>query len=456
MNRRRSSALNRRRRSSVAGPDGGWGYMVALATGTADALISTFAYVLSPLFIELRRHFNASAGETSWVLSLQYISFVLACIGTSSGDQIGARKTVIIFGCIASVGILISSFATSIYFLYATVGLITGIGFAGSYSPMHVTNARYFPTRFPLVNGIAMLGPGIALFIFPPILQLCVDLYGWRGAFMVESAIIANLCVCGALLRPLKPTLGTIGGEKKETINNTALNREVWKEEDDDDDDDGSGKAPCICSLCEDYCELCRSPRFIIYLCSVLCVALAVSGALVHLQPRATEAQVGTAQQTSFLVSISGICSLFGRLGGSSLLVHFNILSSTSTFILSTMIIGVGCFIPNLADTYIGFTVLSGLLGVGSGMCFAVVLVCARHLVEFEQVSYSFAMVLSSFGVGLVIGAPIAGLIYDVSQHYDYAYYTLGAFSLLGGILLIPGQIVEKCKKRNDDEPTSL
>ncbi|XP_077995992.1 monocarboxylate transporter 9-like [Glandiceps talaboti] len=228
------------------------------------------------------------------------------------------------------------------------------------------------------------------------------------------------------------------------------------EDDDDDDDDEGSRKAPCIFSYCEDYYELCRSPRFVTYLISVLFEMIAICGAMVHLQPRATEAQVGTAQQTSFLVSISGICSLFGRVGGSSLLVHFNILSPISTFILSTMIVGVGCLIPNLADSYIGFTILSGILGVGSGMCFPMILVCARHLVEFEQVSYSFAMVLLLDGIGLVIGAPIAGLIYDVTQNYDYAYYTLGVLSLLSGLILIPGQIVEKCKKRKESESTSV
>lgn len=54
-----------------------------------------------------------------------------------------------------------------------------------------------------MAYGIAMSGSGIGTFVLAPAVQLLIDLYSWRGALLVLSAFVANLCVCGALLRPI-------------------------------------------------------------------------------------------------------------------------------------------------------------------------------------------------------------------------------------------------------------
>lgn len=61
----------------------------------------------------------------------------------------------------------------------------------------------YFRQRKALAYGIAMSGSGIGTFVLAPVVQLLIELYSWRGALLVLSAFVANLCVCGALLRPI-------------------------------------------------------------------------------------------------------------------------------------------------------------------------------------------------------------------------------------------------------------
>lgn len=63
----------------------------------------------------------------------------------------------------------------------------------------------YFRERTALAYGIGMSGSGIGTFVLAPVVQLLIDLYSWRGALLVLSAFVANLCVCGALLRPIAP-----------------------------------------------------------------------------------------------------------------------------------------------------------------------------------------------------------------------------------------------------------
>lgn len=61
----------------------------------------------------------------------------------------------------------------------------------------------YFREHTALAYGIGLSGSGIGTFVLAPLVQLLIDLYSWRGALLVLSAFVANLCVCGALLRPI-------------------------------------------------------------------------------------------------------------------------------------------------------------------------------------------------------------------------------------------------------------
>lgn len=83
------------------------------------------------------------------------------------------------------------------------VCVVSGLGFALCYTPAIVMVGCYFRQRKALAYGIAMSGSGIGTFVLAPVVQLLIELYSWRGALLVLSAFVANLCVCGALLRPI-------------------------------------------------------------------------------------------------------------------------------------------------------------------------------------------------------------------------------------------------------------
>ena len=77
-----------------------------------------------------------------------------------------------------------------------------GVGFALCYTPAIATVGCYFSQRKALAYGIAMSGSGIGTFLLAPAVQLLIDHYSWRGALLILGGFVANLCVCGALLRP--------------------------------------------------------------------------------------------------------------------------------------------------------------------------------------------------------------------------------------------------------------
>lgn len=108
----------------------------------------------------------------------------------------------------------------------------TGLGFALCYTPAIALVGCYFQQRKALAYGIAMSGSGIGTFVLAPVLQLLIELYSWRGALLIMSAVVANLCVCGALMRPItvqeqteEATCGEFCLEIPNILDGTGLNQ---------------------------------------------------------------------------------------------------------------------------------------------------------------------------------------------------------------------------------------
>ena len=48
-----------------------------------------------------------------------------------------------------------------------------------------------------------MAGIGCGIITFPMLIQHLLEGFGWRGCFLILSGVVLNLCVCGAIMRPM-------------------------------------------------------------------------------------------------------------------------------------------------------------------------------------------------------------------------------------------------------------
>lgn len=71
------------------------------------------------------------------------------------------------------------------------------------YLPSIVMVGFYFNKRRALATGITVCGSGIGAFVFAPLGESLLDLYAWRGATWILSAMILNCVVFSSLYRPL-------------------------------------------------------------------------------------------------------------------------------------------------------------------------------------------------------------------------------------------------------------
>lgn len=63
--------------------------------------------------------------------------------------------------------------------------------------------SRYFVHWRPIAFSVAFSGECVFSFLFSPFFRWLIGTYGWRGALLIIGGLQLNLCVCGALMRPL-------------------------------------------------------------------------------------------------------------------------------------------------------------------------------------------------------------------------------------------------------------
>ena len=61
----------------------------------------------------------------------------------------------------------------------------------------------YFEKRRAFATGIAVCGSGIGTAIMSPLIEYIINLYGWKGAMLVISALLINCGIFGAMFKPV-------------------------------------------------------------------------------------------------------------------------------------------------------------------------------------------------------------------------------------------------------------
>ena len=204
--------------------DRGWAWIVVLGALTINIIYDGCSYSFGIFFTKLLKYFGDTKSNTVWIGSL-FFSVPLLCgpIASFLTSKFGYRKTTMIGGLIACIGISVGAFSNSIGLLCITYGLIGGFGMSLPYFNTIIVEAVYFKRRRAFATGIAESGAGVGTVIFAPLTNYLISVYGWRGAFLITGAIAANIVVCGALFRPIK-SVTQIKGEAQSNINDNQQN----------------------------------------------------------------------------------------------------------------------------------------------------------------------------------------------------------------------------------------
>jgi MFS family permease len=173
--------------------------MVVLVQGISNS----FSVFLLPLSAEL----GGLRSAASAAFSIHNLAVgLVATVVDRMMERFGERPVLAVGAVVLGAGVGLAGTATSPVELLFWFGVVAGAGagFLGSVAQT-VMLSRWFPTARGAVNGIALSGMGLGIFLFAPLSAFLIARVGWRMAFATLGAGTALLLLPTAVLTPSRP-----------------------------------------------------------------------------------------------------------------------------------------------------------------------------------------------------------------------------------------------------------
>ncbi|XP_053622661.1 monocarboxylate transporter 13 isoform X3 [Plodia interpunctella] len=186
-------------------PDGQWGWCVLVGATLVNILIPGTIKSFGVLLVEFYDVFETTPSASSGIVALCY--FLYSSLGPLSSIlsvKWSYRTVTLIGGSFAAFGMIASSFAFCITFLYFSFGAMVGMGAGLAFPPTVYIVTSYFVRLRGLANGICMSGSAFGSIILPPVLRYLLGTYGYKGAVLILGGIMLNVWAAALLFQPVE------------------------------------------------------------------------------------------------------------------------------------------------------------------------------------------------------------------------------------------------------------
>jgi len=391
----------------------------------------------SVYYLALLKQFSWSHSDGASVASVNFLVYALAspCVGLAF-DRLGPRLLMPLGGLLVGVGLLLSSFAGSLFDLYVSYGFITAIGQGALGFVGHIALISYwFVRRRATAIGIATMGQGMGALIMIPLTQQLIDHIGWRSTYLVTAALILAVIVpANALLQRRRPE---DVGQFPDGENRTPTDREKGREQ------TRSGN--------RDWTLRDAAGSFPFWCITIGHLALGTAVFMINTHVVAHYASLGFDKlAAAFVAGLIG----FVRIGGTALWGFISDhLGRDKAYGIATLmaLIGIVCLIvtpvgSSLWFAYLTATVYSIGQSAGTPTYGAVI----ADVFSGHKIGLIFGLLEVSFGLGSALGAWVGGYLFDLTGSYAWP------FSLCLVCYAISGVAVFACSQWQTSQSAQL
>ncbi len=146
-----------------------------------------FAIFLKPMSLEL----GWSRALTSSGYSLHMVAYSVGSLAMGGiTDRYGPRAVMAGGTFLMAAGLLLAGTIGSLWQFYLTYGVLSGLGIGALYAPGTGTVAKFFIKKRGLALGLAISGAGIGPFVLLPVIQYLVEIWNWRVGFVILGGLL--------------------------------------------------------------------------------------------------------------------------------------------------------------------------------------------------------------------------------------------------------------------------
>lgn len=378
-------------------------------------------YTFAAFFSAFQSEFEAPRAHVSLVFSFSaLLYFMLGAPAGMLADRYGPRRVALIGAGALAFGLAGASQATSLAALYVTYSIGIGIGVGLTYVPSVGAVQPWFLRRRAFATGIAVAGIGAGNLVVPPLAAWWIELYGWRGAYLLMAGLALALCGTAACVIENSPSRRGLSADGQQVAQSST-----------------APVAPAGMTLADAL----RSRIFWMLYCSLFLPTVGVFVPMVHLAPFAID--IGHPESTGvLLVSLIGLGSLIGRFAIGGLADRMGRLAS-----LALMYAGLGgtFLVWWGAQSLWALAAMAVGMGLFYGGFVATLPAVVMDLFGGRAVSAIIGWLYTGPGIGTLIGPPLAGYAFDRFGNYDAPILGASLLSFAGaaGVLLLAARVTQ-------------
>jgi len=409
-------------------------WAVVVASFMIHVLQSGFSDSFGLILPSIRTTFHASNAEASLTNSI-VVFLTLGSSPVAAGiiKMVGHKLTMIAGVVIASAGLtagglyikLGSDYAAplvnrtdnqtlsgedvahpNILVLYASVGIMAGVGFGFTYLPSVDILKMHFDKNLGLACGIAASGTGFGQFVMAPVVNTLQEHFGLSGTLFGFAVIFgASIFFCFLFKSP-------------------SSTKEISEEE-------ISPPGNMFKDISKRFSEL-KSPSKIFLIVHAFLLNICIYSIFTFYAERAISFGISESD-TSYLLSMMGFANFVARITFGIIIDKFRskaFLILTSVHIINGLSMISSQFIKN----FTGQAIAAVIFGAGFGAkvtCFVVIVG-----IIVEDITFLLSICYFVIGLASLIGPTFVGYLLDVSGTYLPGFMVVGIIFILGALCL--------------------
>ena len=325
-------------------------------------------------------------------------------------EKLGPRKLGMIGGIIVGLGWLLSAFASNIWMLTLTYGVIAGSGVGLVYGCPVSMGAKWFPDKKGLAVGLMLAGFGGSALITGKVANALIPSVGLSTTFMYFGIAFGIILVVLSL--PFRfPASGWVPAGWKPAAGTVAAS------------DFTSG-------------EMMKTGAFWgLFLCYIIgCVAGLM--AIGISKPVGNEIIKISGETAATLVGIFAIFNAVGRPLFGFLTDKITPRNAAILNLLMILIVSIIMITAKEGDTML-YTISFIGFWLGLGGWLAIAPTATASFFGMKNYAQNYGVVFFAYGLGAIIGGIISGQAKDVFGTYTYAFYPTAVLAVVGLVLAV-------------------